>query len=231
MFAPSRRGGNNAKRRRDSPSQSEMPKQYSMAPSVPSTSASGSSQQQQYAVPQNRPPFPPATHVDILNPSPKSDYLFNHPSSSSNEFSPSTTGPSPSQGHLNGSGGITGAPPSAPPDHKRRRLHLNPPLHTSDPSSIVVADMQNESDALHILALASAGRPQSHDAKSPRGDSAVRMSGTVTPSAPRTLSAAKIEDFALVRLGIVDEAQVTRLTAAFFRFHHHLFVSLCLVVR
>ena len=38
---------------------------------------------------------------------------------------------------------------------KRRRLHLNPPLHADDPSSLVVADVQNESDALHILALAS----------------------------------------------------------------------------
>lgn len=85
--------------------------------------------------------------------------------------------------------------------------------------------MQNESDALHILALASAGRPPSGGPKSPRA-SAARLSGTVTPSVTRPLSAAKIEDFALVRLGIVDEAQVSRLTAAFFRFHHHLFVSL-----
>ncbi|WVW86321.1 hypothetical protein I302_108363 [Kwoniella bestiolae CBS 10118] len=45
--------------------------------------------------------------------------------------------------------------PGPTPSPKRRRL-LNPPLHDADdPSSIVVAGLQNESDALQILALAS----------------------------------------------------------------------------
>lgn len=105
------------------------------------------------------------------------------------------------------------------PDTKRRRLHLGPSLQTTDPSSIVVADMQNESDALHILALASAGRPSSEGSKSPR------LAAARAPVRRRFESPARIEDFALIRLGIVDEETVTRLTNVFFRFHHHFFVS------
>lgn len=162
-------------------------------------------------------------HIDVLNPSPKNDYLFNHPSASSNDLSPATTGPSPIQAPAHLQPASVGSSSSAQGEVKRRRLHLNPPLHTSDPSSIVVADVQNESDALHILALASAGRPpNSGNNKSPRHHP--RLSGTITPAGRAPLGVARIEDFALVRLGIVDEDQVSRLTAAFFRFYHHLFV-------
>jgi hypothetical protein len=87
---------------------------------------------------------------------------------------------------------------------KRRRLHLNPPLHAADPSSIVVADMQNESDALHILALAGQGRLESTAHKQP------------TKS---------LREYPLVKLGIVTELQVLNLSEVFFRCHHHLYVS------
>lgn len=111
---------------------------------------------------------------------------------------------------------------------KRRRLHLNPPLHAADPSSIVVADMQNESDALHILALASESGPgkkgqrqqRSHSPSSTKSNSALasnRAKGKGTVK--------ELKDFALVKLGIVDETKVVRLCEVFFRCHHHLYVS------
>jgi hypothetical protein len=216
VFAPSRRGGNNAKRRRDTDD------------SASATGGSGTRFDQ--PPPQHQHSYPQPPHVDVLNPSPKNDaYLFNHPSASSNDLSPATTGPSPRMQHAHlqpasvGSSAGGGGSSAAPGDTKRRRLHLNPPLHTSDPSSIVVADVQNESDALHILALASANRPQSSGAKSPRHRP--QHSGAITPAQRAPLAAARIEDFALVRLGIVNEGQVSRLTSAFFLYYHHLFVS------
>lgn len=93
------------------------------------------------------------------------------------------------------------------PSPKRRRLHLNPPMHVSDPSSIVVADMQNESDALQILALASG-----HGHKG-------------SGSTPGQSSTASLADFALIRLGILDSARLLTLAEAFFLHHHHFFVS------
>jgi hypothetical protein len=108
------------------------------------------------------------------------------------------------------------------PSPKRRRLHMNPPLRAADPSSIVVADMQNESDALHILAVASGqagrGRKQNTDKGATRRTRSHRDE--------KRKDAADLADFALIKLGIVDEEQVTRLTETFFRYHHHLFVSL-----
>ncbi|CAK9782420.1 unnamed protein product [Cutaneotrichosporon oleaginosum] len=215
IFAPSRRGGNNAKRRRETDD------------AGPEIGGSGARFDQQ-PMQQQQPSYPPPPHVDVLNPSPKTDtYLFNHPSASSNDLSPATTGASPRmpQAHIQsasvGSSIGGGGSKAAPGDTKRRRLHLNPPLHTSDPSSIVVADVQNESDALHILALASAHRPPSSGAKSPRHRP--QRTGTLTPEQRVPLAAARIEDFALVRLGIVDESQVSRLTSAFFLYYHHLF--------
>lgn len=108
--------------------------------------------------------------------------------------------PSPSQ--------LTESTPSVvpTPSPKRRRLHLHPPVNAADPSSLVVADMQNESDALHILALASQ-----------RGEASV-------PADKDTA----LEEFALIKLGIVDAEQVVRLTDVFFRCIHHLMVSRCL---
>lgn len=79
--------------------------------------------------------------------------------------------------------------------------------------------MQNEADALHILAIA-AGRPPSED----RRRRPTFSSGTVTPARNRE-QPARIEDFALVKLGIVDGEQVWKLVNAFFRYYHHLFVS------
>lgn len=104
------------------------------------------------------------------------------------------------------------------PSPKRRRLHLNPPLHAADPSSIVVADMQNESDALQILALASGQSDQQerplHRAR-PRAD---------TTSLPPSRDVRDMGHFPLIKLGIVSEAQTALLTERFFRFHHHFFV-------
>lgn len=125
-----------------------------------------------------------------------------------------------------------GHPSSTSPAQKRRRLHLNPPLHAADPSSIVVADMQNESDALHILAMASeeAGKggsgsdgktngagsagngPSSRDK---RRDSALEGSASDAPD---------LKSFALVKLGIISPDEVARLTDAFYHYHHHIFV-------
>lgn len=105
------------------------------------------------------------------------------------------------------------------PSPKRRRLHLNPPLHAADPSSIVVADMQNESDALQILALASGQTVQQARPKRPDRP---RSASTFQPL---SRDARDLADFPLVKLGIVNESQVTVLTERFFRFHHHFFVS------
>lgn len=93
----------------------------------------------------------------------------------------------------------------SPPSPKRRRLHLNPPLKASDPSSIVVADMQNESDALQILAMAS-GNAGSKAKEIPGGMSDLGV-------------------FPLVQMGIVNTGQVAMLTEAFFQHHHHFFAS------
>lgn len=95
------------------------------------------------------------------------------------------------------------------PSPKRRRLHLNPPMQASDPSSIVVADMQNESDALQILALAS-------------GQGLRQQGGRPGPT-----PTAELADFPLIRLGILEPAQLIQLTEGFFQNHHHFFVSVC----
>jgi hypothetical protein len=100
---------------------------------------------------------------------------------------------------------------------------LHPP-HKSDPSSIVVADVQNESDALHILALASAARPSSSDLEG----TATRApeNGRATP----TRRTATMDDFALVRLGIVDEEQIVTLVHSFFQYNHHMVVGITAIV-
>lgn len=98
---------------------------------------------------------------------------------------------------------------------KRRRLHLNPPLHAADPSSIVVADMQNESDALHILALASGRAKGQRQSRSPSKTASAKPKGPIKA----------LKDFPLVKLGIVTELQIINLSEVFFRCHHHLYVS------
>ncbi|WOO81900.1 Transcriptional activator ARO80 [Vanrija pseudolonga] len=223
VFAPSRRGGNNAKKRRDA---------EAAAGNGGGSSGGGGGGSLGLTTgaplppPHRAPPSAYPPNVDVLNPSPKTEvYLFNHPSVSSTDMSPGTD-PSPIamlsdagrdsiSGHSMRHERERERPRS--PDTKRRRLHLGPSLQTTDPSSIVVADMQNESDALHILALASAGRPSSEGSKSPR------QAAARAPVRRRFESPARIEDFALIRLGIVDEETVTRLTNVFFRFHHHFF--------
>ncbi|WWD19773.1 hypothetical protein CI109_104237 [Kwoniella shandongensis] len=136
--------------------------------------------------------------------------------------------------------------PSTTPSPKRRRLHLNPPLHATDPSSIVVADMRNESDALQILALASGQAAIQDDLEeeqdirngSGRDGGAKLLSGTMGLNlgidafadkssekglSPTVTQPASLGHFPLVKLGILSEDQVTRLTEHFFRCHHHLF--------
>jgi hypothetical protein len=79
-------------------------------------------------------------------------------------------------------------------------------MQASDPSSIVVADMQNESDALQILALAS-------------GQGLREQGGKLGP-----VPTASLTDFPLVKLGILDPTQLILLTDGFFQHHHHFFV-------
>jgi hypothetical protein len=129
------------------------------------------------------------------------------------------------------------------PSPKRRRLYLNPPLHAADPSSIVVAEMQNESDALHILALASGqvgdkgGVTESTSRREKRlqdhnqhGESLSHTAVSEFTSKRPTPSSDDLGDFALVKLGIVTEKQAIQLADAYFKYHHHIFVSLAIVV-
>lgn len=110
------------------------------------------------------------------------------------------------------------------PSPKRRRLHLHPPVPAGDPSSIVVADMQNESDALHILALAS-----QHGERNVNEDDRGRQPEPSLPDRQdkgkgRGDGLADLGDFALIKLGIASKEQVIRLTDIFFKCHHHLLV-------
>jgi hypothetical protein len=117
-------------------------------------------------------------------------------------------------------------PPSRTPSPKRRRLHLNPPLHAADPSSIVVADMQNESDALHILALASGqARDDSQRSSAQRSRSESKVADTKRGLQRSDRKPKDLGEFALIKLGIVSVGQVMALAEKFFKFHHHLFVS------
>lgn len=90
----------------------------------------------------------------------------------------------------------------------------------------MVADMQNESDALHILALASQhgdrGRNEDERGNAPQPRN---MPDQNNKGKGREGSAARdLRDFALVKLGIATKEQVTRLTDIFFKCHHHLLV-------
>ena len=80
-----------------------------------------------------------------------------------------------------------------------------------------MADMQNESDALHILALASgqAGNP-------PAARSTIPAS---RPTRDKKNPTPDLDDFALIKLGIVNKNQVAGLTETFFRYHHPFYVS------
>jgi hypothetical protein len=94
--------------------------------------------------------------------------------------------------------------------------------------------MQNESDALHILALAS-GQAVRDDDDHQTQDSAQRsrsqskVMDTMGQISPRQTSRKRepkhLTQFALIKLGILSADQVVSLADKFFKFHHHLFVS------
>ncbi|WWD03994.1 hypothetical protein V865_002056 [Kwoniella europaea PYCC6329] len=127
---------------------------------------------------------------------------------------------------------------SPTPSPKRRRLHLNPPLHDADPSSIVVADMQNESDALQILALASGQAATKESIVGGRGkrNQEIYMhekSGQATTvnnisdfkrfyERRKSDQAPVLEDFPLIKLGVLSAEQAIRLVDRYFRYYHHL---------
>lgn len=248
VVAPSRRGGNNKRRREDKDEDKDRGGGLDGGP-LPGSgwrgrssmglhnrhnsggrSASASVSGQSIAC------YPPG--VNVLNPSPKPYYLFNDPSNSRSGLSPFTgrSDPSPvtAPAHLRPRhhAPSRGARPSPPPHHEKRlRLHLNPldPHAKADPSSLLVADMQNESDALQILALETAGegergRMGGGDAGALGMDTARRPRSNILPPVLRS-EPVTIKKFALIRLGIVEAQQATTLIGAFFRFHHHLFVS------
>ncbi|WVQ94853.1 hypothetical protein IAU59_001936 [Kwoniella sp. CBS 9459] len=196
-------------------------------------------------------PYPPPS-VSLHRQSPQSNYFHHRPNTGSSHsnlspitqaspHTPSDRAPYP-PGPSNSSSNISNDPQhrASPSSPKRRRLHLNPPLHAADPSSIVVADMQNESDALQILALAS-GQAAKDDKGNPTGgDSSQRASGqsnargskgrqgTSRPSTDLSSSRKpsqppELQEFPLIRLGIITPDETMRLTNLFFRCYHHLF--------
>jgi hypothetical protein len=151
---------------------------------------------------------------------------------------PQSVGSGGGSAHPPKSGGIAtlkhtrAHPSSTSPAQKRRRLHLNPPLHAADPSSIVVADMQNESDALHILAMASEEAGKGGSSSDGKANSGQPGSGPSSRHKRRdsaldgsTTDAPDLKSFALVKLGIISPDEVARLTDAFYHYHHHIFVS------
>ena len=90
---------------------------------------------------------------------------------------------------------------------------MTPPVHfridpaSGDAGSIVVTDMQNEADALNILALASPTR------------------GLRTSMSAGMRHGGDLRDFTLVQRGILSEDQLVMLTEVFFGYHHHFYVS------
>ncbi|OCF34202.1 specific RNA polymerase II transcription factor [Kwoniella heveanensis BCC8398] len=268
VFAPSRRGGNNRKRTKresDAEDGSDREGDGDRSDEYPSHSRARTGYGTQPA--QTFPyPYPPggagaqrrmSPSVSLHRQSPQSANYFHHlpnTGSSHSNLSPITQASphTPSDRQLYPPGGAgAGNPsntgnggdpqrPSSTSSPKRRRLHLNPPLHAADPSSIVVADMQNESDALQILALASGQAAKQEKGSAPGGDASTRtdgqtnargsrgrsglsrpstdLSGSRKPSQPPDL-----QDFALIRLGIITPEETMRLTDLFFRCYHHLF--------
>ncbi|WWC64751.1 uncharacterized protein I303_107362 [Kwoniella dejecticola CBS 10117] len=250
VFAPSRRGGNNRKRdRKESLEESDVD-----AKIVDHDRYSGSQPNHSSHANQTFPyPYPAdSQHVlptpagpDPSRPSPHSSYPHHGPSTGSSgaNLSPMT-------------GTSTHTPPTRPsfppvassskdarqlsstPSPKRRRLHLNPPLHAADPSSIVVADMQNESDALQILALASGQAATKESIVGGRGKRNQEIylheksgqAATVTDISNfkqfydrrKSDQAPVLEDFPLIKLGVLTAEQAIRLVDRYFRYYHHL---------
>lgn len=87
--------------------------------------------------------------------------------------------------------------------------------------------MQNESDALHILALASQhGERHNHDDDRGGGRAPQTRDPSDHPNKGKGKedAAADLGDFALIKLGIASKEQVIRLTDIYFKCHHHLLV-------
>ena len=89
-------------------------------------------------------------------------------------------------------------------------------------SSIVVADMQNESDALQILALASDGQGHAHATGAPGLGT---VDGGIEGAASHPFGVPELSSYQPVKMGILTAAQVATLTDIFFRDHHQFFVS------
>ncbi|WVR09565.1 hypothetical protein IAU60_006634 [Kwoniella sp. DSM 27419] len=259
IFAPSRRGGNNRKRgkKEESDEMSDDDHPYeNVKPEVGLVSAPVVEQPPSEGMlppVQTFPyPYPPGTHLSPTAPrqSPQSNY-FNHvpnSGSSHSNLSPMTQAstihsPPPSRPPFppaHSSATQHNRPDSRTSSPKRRRLHLNPPLHAADPSSIVVADMQNESDALQILALASGQaakeetRTTKYDNRSnhansktgheePRERTGVNRHPSDIPPSRKPSLPPDLQDFCLVKLGVLSAEDAMNLTESFFRCHHHLF--------
>ena len=128
---------------------------------------------------------------------------------------------------------------AASPSPKRRRVALTPSLDAEGPSSIVVADMQNEGDALQILALASGLAEEREEngstANGNHGDRKEKRRRSEVGQASAKAAAANalrkqlvpggLASFEFVKQGIVNKEQAARLTDIFFRYHHHLLVG------
>ncbi|ADV23934.1 specific RNA polymerase II transcription factor, putative [Cryptococcus gattii WM276] len=249
VFAPSRRGGNNKKRARtdsEDISKEDDDPPRSLARSTAEVTSGEENPAQTFPYPQ---PPPQPRHLSVHNllghSPPPARYLqqFGHTSSSTHSspqtsFSaehatPQTRPTLPSiQSHT--ATGYADSPPSP-----RRKRMANPPLHAADPSSIVVADMRNESDALQILALAS-GQAANREGEEERSDryDGQSAAGTVDstgmgghqqqmrgiPSSPeKEIQLAKLAQFPLVKMGILSVEQTRRLVDMFFKCHHHFF--------
>jgi hypothetical protein len=85
--------------------------------------------------------------------------------------------------------------------------------------------MQNESDALHILALASQHGERGNDSDDRGRQPQPSMPNRQDKGKGRGDGIADLGDFALIKLGIASKEQVIRLTDIFFKCHHHLLVS------
>ncbi|ODN73405.1 hypothetical protein L202_07931 [Cryptococcus amylolentus CBS 6039] len=242
VFAPSRRGGNNRKRRKvEGDEDTEGKPSHSFLRSVDQGSGDEGNPPQTFPYPHPPPPpRHPSVHSLLLQSPPTSRYLppFDEPSTSS-QSSPGTNYSNNPTPHGHGHPGFhstSGVRNSTPSPH-RRNLHVNPPLHASDPSNIVVADMRNESDALQILALASGQAANEEE----RRETSMRQNGqrpsiaTVPggsslsngPGQPSSENvqgdASGLKDFALVKMKIVTEQQAFALSEAYFKCHHHFF--------
>ncbi|WWC91863.1 uncharacterized protein L201_006810 [Kwoniella dendrophila CBS 6074] len=241
VFAPSRRGGNNRKRGRKG----------SVEESDEELKKEDVNQYDHQTYPY---PYPPTSQPNLPSssrPSPRSTYPHSGPNtgSSGNNPSPMTsvsnhTPPvaKTSFPSMTASTSRQSFQHSSTPSPKRHRLHLNPPLHAADPSSIVVADMQNESDALQILALASGQTIEKETIVGGRGrrNQEVYMhekSGQATTvgglsnfkrfyERRQSEEPPILEDFPLIKLGILNCDQAVRLVDRYFRYYHHI-IPMC----